>query len=152
MHRSLANPPLFAVTREERGHVTLSEPLGAVVHIFVLEDDIVRVAVLPEGGWKMPLTWAIAPGLEDVPAEGRRREDVSGFSCPDYTLSEAKGIATIETARLRLSIKLAGFYCRWAMKVGDAWVPIARDRFTQAYDFGWWDGRVRHYLARPEEE
>ena len=23
-----------------------------------------------------------------------------------------------------------------------------RDRPTQAYDFGWWDGRPRHYLAR----
>ncbi len=80
------------------------------------------------------------------------REDVSGFSCPSHTLSEVNGILTIETARLRLSIKLAGFYCRWATKVDDAWVPIARDRFTQAYDFGWWDGRVRHYLARPDEE
>jgi alpha-glucosidase len=152
MHRSLANPPLFAVSAQDRGHVTLGEALGAVVHIFVLEDDIVRVAVLPDGGWKMPSTWAIAPGADDVPAEGRAREDVGGFSCPAYTLSEAKGILTIETARLRLSIKLAGFHCRWAMKVDDAWVPIARDRFTQAYDFGWWDGRVRHYLARPDEE
>jgi alpha-glucosidase len=154
MHRSLANPPLFALTREdrERGRVTLTEPLGAVVHIFVLEEDVIRVAVLPDGGWKMPLTWAIAPGLEDVPAEGRGREDVFGFSCPHYMLDEENGIATIETVRLRLSIKLAGFHCRWAMKMGDAWISIARDRFTQAYDFGWWDGRVRHYLARPEEE
>lgn len=130
----------------------LSEALGAVVHIFVLEDDVIRVAVLPDGAWKMPSTWAIAPGLDDVPAEGRRREDVSGFACPAYAMSEAKGILTVETARLRVSIKLAGFYCRWAMKRGDDWVPIARDRFTQAYDFGWWDGRVRHYLARPESE
>lgn len=152
MRRSLADPPLFAVTREERGHVALGEARGAVVHIFVLEDDIMRLAVLPDGVWKMPSTWAIAPGLEDVPAEGRGREDVSGFSCPAYALSEDKGILTIETARLRLSIKLNGFSCRWAMKAGDAWAPIARDRFTQAYDFGWWDGRVRHYLARPEEE
>jgi alpha-glucosidase len=152
MHRSLANPPQFAVTREERGHITLSEVLGAVVHIFVLEDDVVRVAVLPDGVWKMPSTWAIAPGLDDVPAEGRSREDMNGFACPAYTMSEGKGILTIETAALRLSIKLAGFCCRWAMKRGDDWVPIARDRFTQAYDFGWWDGRVRHYLARPESE
>lgn len=152
MHRSLANPPLFAVTREERGHITLTEPLGAAVHIFVLEDDIIRVAVLPDGAWKMPSTWAIAPGLDDVPAAGRSREDVGGFACPAYAMSEAKGILRIETARLRVSIKLAGFSCRWAMKRGDAWVPIARDRFTQAYDFGWWDGRVRHYLARPESE
>ncbi len=152
MHRSLAHPPLFAVSREERGHIVLSEALGAVVHIFVLEEDIIRVAVLLDGGWRMPSTWAIAPGADDVPAEGRPREDMGGFACPAYARSETKGILTIETARLRLSIKLAGFYCRWAMRRGDDWVPIARDRFTQAYDFGWWDGRVRHYLARPETE
>src|SRR5262249_39433395 len=106
--------------------------------------------VLPEGEWKMPRSWAIAPGADDVAAEGRKREDTSGFSCPHYELREEKGILTIETARLRLSIKLAGFSCRWAMKRGDEWVPIARDRFTQAYDFGWWDGLVRHYMARPD--
>jgi len=152
MHRSLANPPVFSVSREERGHFVLSEALGAVVHIFVLEDDIIRVAVLPDGTWKMPSTWAIAPGADDVPAEGRARASVSDFACPAYAMSEVKGILTIATARLRLSIKLAGFSCRWAVKRGDDWVPIARDRFTQAYDFGWWDGRVRHYLARPESE
>ena len=73
MHRSLADPPRFAVALEERGHIMLSEKLGAVVHIFVLEDDIIRVAVLPEGAWKMPRSWAIAPGLDDVPDEGRAR-------------------------------------------------------------------------------
>jgi alpha-glucosidase len=152
MHRSLADPPRFAVALEERGHIVLSEAQGAAVHIFVLEDDIVRVAVLPEGIWKMPRTWAIAPGLDDVADQGRARGDVAGFTCPPYLKSEADGVLTIETARLRLSISLVGFRCRWEMKRGGAWVRIARDRFTQAYDFGWWDGRVRHYLARPDED
>ncbi|MBI1211246.1 MAG: alpha-glucosidase [Alphaproteobacteria bacterium] len=152
MRRSLADTPVFAISRQEGGHIVLSEARGARVHIFVLEDDIIRVAVLPDGGWKMPSTWAVTPGGDDVPAEGRLREDISGFSCPPYVLSEERGILTIETARLRVSVKLAGFSCRWALKRGDDWVPIARDRFTQAYDFGWWDGRVRHYLARPDSE
>ena len=25
---------------------------------------------------------------------------------------------------------------------------MAADRPTQAYDFGWWDGRAHHYVAR----
>src|SRR5690349_8554568 len=147
MRRSLANPPVFSISDQMRGHITLSDPLGARVHIFVLEEDIIRVSVLPDGDWKMPSTWAVAPGADDVPAEGRPREDVDGFSCPAFAMSEERGILTIETGRLRLSIKLAGFSCRWATKQGDAWVPIARDRFTQAYDFGWLDGKVRHFLA-----
>ncbi len=152
MHRSLAHPPLFALAQEERGHLVLREAHGAVVHIFVLEDDIVRVAVLPDGVWTLPATWAIAPGADDVAAEGRSREDVSGFTCPAYTKSEADGLLTIETARLRLTVKLAGLFCRWEMKRGEEWVRIARDRATQAYDFGWWDGRAHHYLAREAGE
>lgn len=152
MHRSLAEPPSFSLAQQSRGHLTLSEARGARVHIFVLEEDIIRVAVLPDGVWKMPASWAVAPGSDDVAAEGRPREDVSGFSCPPFEMSETRGILTIETRRLRVSIKLAGFSCRWSVKRGEEWLPIARDRFTQAYDFGWWDGRVRHYLARPESE
>ena len=29
-----------------------------------------------------------------------------------------------------------------------AWRVIAADRATQAYDFGWWDGRAHHYCQR----
>lgn len=132
--------------------MVLREAHGAVVHIFVLEDDIIRVAVLPEGVWKMPATWAIAPGADDVAQEGRAREDLSGFSCPAYAKSEANGVLTIETARLRLTVKPAGFFCRWEMKRDDEWVRIARDRGTQAYDFGWWEGRPQHFLAREAGE
>jgi alpha-glucosidase len=32
------------------------------------------------------------------------------------------------------------------------WAPIARDRPTQAYNFGWWGGGVRHYLVRDPAE
>ena len=139
MRRSLANPPQFALVREDGGHLVLRETLGAVAHIFVLEGDIFRIAVLPDGAWKGPATWAIAPGQSDVPSQGRPREDVGGFTCPPYTLAERDGALTIETARLRLTVKLSGFFCRWEMRRGDAWVRIARDRQTQAYDFGWWD-------------
>ena len=50
MHRSLADPPLFQLAERTPGHLVLREARGAVVHIFVLEDDIIHVAVLPEGG------------------------------------------------------------------------------------------------------
>lgn len=153
IRRSLADPPLFSLAHEERGHLTLREARGpAAVHIFVLEDDIIRVAVLADGDWKAPRTWTIAPGAEDVDAEGRAWEDMSGFSCPSYSKATVDGKLVIETARLRLSVKLAGFLCRWEMRRGGDWVRIARDRATQAYDFGWWDERVQHYLARSPSE
>ena len=117
--------------------------------MFVLADDIVRVLVLPTGALRGPRTWAIAPGQDDTAVDGRERFDVSGFEPPDFTVEETDGRLTITTERLSLSIRLAGFSCVWRQRGADgARRPIARDRPTQAYDFGWWDGRVHHYLER----
>lgn len=152
MRRSIANPPHFTLASEAGGHIVLTEPHGAIVHIFVLEEDIIRVAVLPDGKWRMPKTWSIAPGLDDVAAEGRARMDMSGFTCPTYTKRAEGHFLTIETKRLQLGINLGRFSCRWKMKQDDEWVEIARDRWTQAYNFSWWDDRVYHYLARAKSE
>ena len=38
------------------------------------------------------------------------------------------------------------------MKRGGDWHRVARDRPTQAYNFGWWDERVHHYLVREPAE
>src|SRR5437868_2287961 len=72
--------------------------------------------------------------------------------CPDFTLIEADGLLAIETARIRVEIKLEGFHCRWSQRDATGWRPMAEDRPTQAYDFGWWDGKVRHYVARQAGE
>lgn len=58
----------------------------------------------------------------------------------------------IATARLRLTLRLHGLHARWEQRDGDGWTTIARDRPTQAYDFGWFDGRAYHYLARQPGE
>ncbi|HEY5006609.1 MAG TPA: alpha-glucosidase, partial [Caulobacteraceae bacterium] len=149
---SLDKPPLFHLAARDGARLDLASDSAAVVHIFVLEPDIIRVAVLPNGGFAMGRTWAIAPGAEDVADEGRDRFDVAGFVAPDFALTEAGGRLVVETERLRLTVTLAGFFCRWAMRRGDDWVEIARDRPTQAYDFGWWGGGVSHFLVqRPDE-
>src|SRR5215475_12443208 len=125
---SLASPPVFSISKEERGRTTLSSSEGAVVEIFVLEDDIVRVAVLPDGKWNLRKSWAIAPGLEDVPTEGRDRLDLSGFSCPAYRTEKGVAQLSIETAAIRLTIKLAGFFCAWEIRRGSEWIKVAKDR------------------------
>jgi alpha-glucosidase len=149
---SLADPPVFALTGRSGARLDFSDGDGRRVHVFVLEPAIVRVLVLPDGKPNHPRTWAIAPGLEEVLAEGRDRFDLSGFSCPDFDLREDEGIVRIATTDLRLKITLRNFHCAWAMRVGNDWREVARDRATQAYDFGWWDGRPRHYLERPPGE
>ena len=145
---TLSNPPLFTLAARERGRVTLVSDTGAVAHLFVLEDDIARLLVLAQGSLTSPPSWAIAPGESDIAEPGRDRMSVDGFACPDFRCEETGQTLTVETARLRLTVRRHGLHCTWEQRDGDAWVPIAVDRPTQAYDFGWWDGRAHHYLAR----
>ncbi|HWA61554.1 MAG TPA: glycoside hydrolase family 31 protein [Caulobacteraceae bacterium] len=146
---TLAEPPVFRLAGREGARIDLVSDTAATAHVFVLAEDIVRVLVLPEGRLTGPATWAIAPGQNDVPFEGRDRFDLSGFEPPDFDLVEEAGELRLETRRLHLAIRLAGFRCAWRQRGEDgAFHPIAKDRPTQAYDFGWWDGTPRHYLAR----
>jgi alpha-glucosidase len=146
---TLAQPPVFRLASRVGNHVTLASDGPATAHVFVLEDDIIRVMVLPDGVLKQPRSWTIAPGQEDVSFEGRDRFDLGGFSLPEFEFHEEEGKVVVATARLRLSIRLAGFFCAW--KDGED-RAILRDRPTQAHNFGWWDEKVHHYLMRDPAE
>jgi alpha-glucosidase len=149
---TLSNPPLFAVSDRAPGRLTLTADTGAVAHVFVLEEDIVRLLLLTDGTVKSAPSWAICPGGSDIAEPGRGRMDVAGFSVPDFTVEEADGTLVLATARIRLTIRLHGLHCRWEQKDGEGWRLMAEDRPTHAYDFGWWDGRVYHYVAREDGE
>jgi alpha-glucosidase len=148
---TLEAPPLFHIAKASGGHIVLASDTAARAHIFVLEEDIVRVLVLPDGELKQPRSWAIAPGETDTPDEGRHRLVATGFSRPPAARRVDGNTLTLETARIRLTVDRSDFKCRWQIFDGD-WKDAAHDRPTQAYDFGWWDGRVRHYLARDADE
>jgi alpha-glucosidase len=149
---SLLSPPRFTLAKHDGHHLRLESAEGAAIDVFVLEEDIVRVRVLPDGKAHGPRTWAIAPGLDDVPYEGRDRLDVSGFALPSFAVLSTSGQVSVETAQIRLTISLAGGQCTWAMRRGDAWQRVLQDRATQAYNFGWWDERIYHYVRREPRE
>ncbi len=149
---SLASPPKFEVAERVGNRITLKSDDGHIVHLFVPEEDIVRVMILPSGRIRFPRTWAVAPGQEDVPTDGHDRFDIAGFANPAFKLAVDSEDVVIETERLRLSIQLRGFFCRWEIRRDSEWHRVLKDRPTQAYNFGWWDDRVHHYLARDPEE
>lgn len=145
---TLSNPPRFALTGQAPGRIDLTADNGAVAHLFVLEADIMRLLLLTGGKVTSPPSWAIAPGAADIAEPGRDRLDVTGFACPDFRLEQGGDHILVETARLRVTIRLHGLQCTWEQRDGEAWRLMAADRPTQAYDFGWWDGRAHHYVAR----
>jgi alpha-glucosidase len=154
---SLAAPPRFRLTDDARGnHLILRSDGAAVAHVFVLEQDIIRLLILPAGELRGPRTWSLAPGAEDCAAEGRDRFDLSGFALPAFHLEGDADTLTVQTARLRLLLRLGGLFTHWQMRVDEAWIDIAADRATQAYDFGYWSDeshpRPRHYLFRAPGE
>ena len=101
---TLAQPPHFAVTERKGARVTLRADTGAVAHVFVLEDDVIRVLLLTKGTVTAPPSWAIAPGQDDIAEPGRDRMDTAGFAAPPFDLAEQAGHITIATARLRVTI------------------------------------------------
>jgi len=131
---SLLTPPRFALTARNAGHLTLASDQGDTTHVFVLENDIVRVLVLPDGRLNQPRTFAIAPGADDIAQEGRDRFDLAGFTQPVFALEADTESLRIETAAIRLTVRLVGFLCSWALRLGSAWRPAASDRPTQAYN------------------
>ena len=150
---SLASPPRFSVAARERGRVTLTSPDGAVALISVLEDDIVRVSVLPDGTWNFRKTWAIAPGADDVATEGRDRLDLSGFTLPQFAFDDDGETLCIETRlypphrETRRPLLRLGDRAR--RRIGCAPRKIARPRPT--ISAGGTIG-VHHYLVRDPAE
>ncbi len=145
---NLAQPPRFVLAEREGPRVTLRADTGAVAHVFVLEEDVVRVLLLADGAVTSPPSWAVAPGQIDIAEPGRDRLDVSGFAAPAFTLEEGEDVLVVATSRLRLEITLTGFFCRWSQHTPGGWRLIAEDRPTQAYNFGWWDDGAYHYVKR----
>ncbi|CAM8654303.1 COG1501 Alpha-glucosidases, family 31 of glycosyl hydrolases [Comamonadaceae bacterium] len=144
--------PHFVVHSQTGNHLILKSSNGAAAHIWVLEEDIIRVLVLPHGTLQMPRSWTVAPGQSNMPIQGRDRLDVSGFSMPGFALTHDAEKLQITTTAVRLSIALHGFFCRWEGLRQGVWCTTATDRATQAYNFGWWDAKVYHYLQRERGE
>ncbi|WP_104656575.1 TIM-barrel domain-containing protein [Ralstonia insidiosa] len=149
---SMLHPPRFELQAQDGNRLRLVSSTGAAIEVFVLEEDIIRVLVLPHGDLRGPATWSIAPGADDTPLEGRDRRDLSGFSLPEFALESDANTLRVQTSKIRLSIALAGGFCTWEISRAGQWQPVLHDRATQAYNFGYWDEQVYHYVRREPGE
>ncbi|SFQ28856.1 TIM-barrel domain-containing protein [Salibacterium halotolerans] len=121
--------------------------------IWILEENIFRIYIKDLNEEPLP-TWSVAPGMEDVPYEGRRRLDVSPFTNPVYSINQVNDDEyEVLTSRLKLNMKLDSLQFIWYEKQNGVWSEIARDRDTQSYNLDETLGSGRfHYMKRKSED
>jgi alpha-glucosidase len=140
-------PPLRYDGRE--GPRFVFRPVGGGserVVLTVLESDVVRVQVQPLGHARVDRTWAVVGRAGDVGADGRDREDLTVFACPEPSHEVDGERLRLSTDRFLVEVTPAPFALRWALPGGE---PLFADHPELAYRMATDGGRgLRHTLRR----
>ena len=116
----------------------------------LLEDDVLRLRYLPSGTSSLARTWAVVGRAGDVTLEGRDREDLGVFSCPEPVVEAGDGRLLVRGVRLTVEVTLAPFALRVCLPDG---TPVLTDHPELAYRARPDGGRgVRHTLRRDRAE
>ena len=138
---------------EVNNHIVEFRCEDVVAKILVLEDDILRVLIHNKNGMKLDKTWLVAPGMADIPFEGRDRLDTTGFSLPKFNVEEIDGFVKITTSKIEANINLIDLKITWSYIENDTKVEFMKDRQTQAYNFkGELGEGIYHYISRGKNE
>jgi alpha-glucosidase len=144
-----------AEVREYAGGCTIDIGGGVLVRLTAVEQDMIRVAILPSGsGPRLDRTWMAAPGLSTLPEEGRSKDSTEDFAMPPTTLERtADGSVRLSTGRLRVTVPLSlgAPLCLtfgWLDEATGEWRLLMQDRPGGAYYFGAADGRSQHFIVR----
>lgn len=143
----------FKFLNEENNTLTFRhENKKIFVKVFILEEDIIRVLFINDQ-LKLDRTWLVAPGMSDIPREGRDRLDITPFSLPTYSYEITDKMCIISTSKIKVVINLDGMKFSWYTKQSGKEILFARDRKTQAYNYhGAFGKGVYHYLERTIDE
>lgn len=140
-----------AFLQNENNRVDIRCERGYILHIFVLEQDVIRVAFSRGSRFKSDRSWTIAPNQTEIEWQGRDRFSSEGFSCPAYDVNLSDGVIEISTSLLKVSV-YRPLRLEWRYKRKEQWRPLLRDRKTGAYLFGTADGKISHFIERSAEE
>ncbi|WP_040975971.1 glycoside hydrolase family 31 protein [Necropsobacter massiliensis] len=121
------------------------------LHIFVLEEDIFRIAFTRNHEFKVPHTWAIAPDQQDIGWQGRNKWSSHGFTLPDYKFKQTEKTLEISTALLKVIVHQP-LYLEWQYKKDGEWKTFVTDRKTGAYLFGISNTKISHFLQRDTKD
>lgn len=142
---------LIKFLKEENNRIDIACERDYFLHIFVLENDIIRIAFSKNYQFKLDRTWAITPNQENIDWSGRNRFSTDGFSLPDYQLEINDDVIEVSTNLLKLRVHKP-LYLEWQYQVNNSWQPLSQDRKTGAYLFGTDDSKISHYIERNTSE
>lgn len=137
--------------KNENHRVDFQCEYGYQLHLFILEEDMIRVAFVKNEQFNVPHTWAITPNQSDIHWTGRDKWSQEGFSLPQYDVEQNEKIFEVRTALLKVRIHQP-LYLEWFYKQGDDWLPLMSDRKTGAYLMGISNSQVSHYLFRHTQD
>lgn len=127
----------FAGHRGERGAIS------------VLDHDLVRVQLWPDGSPRLDRTWCVVDASGDVPLEGRSRGDLSPFPRPGLRVEETPEGLTICTDALAVDVRLGDLRLVWRLPSGE---EFAADIPTRAHTYDRAGRAVFHHMARHADE
>ncbi|HBQ8956796.1 TPA: DUF5110 domain-containing protein [Klebsiella variicola subsp. variicola] len=141
----------WSLDQQLEHHVELTVDGQHTLCLYVLEENLFRVLLKRQGQLALDRTWSIAP-QQDVPWEGRARDDLSGFSLPAWQMTKEDDALTIATRQLRVTVHQP-LWLEWSYR-DDAgeWQTLASDRPTSAYLANAHGDGVAHYLSRRKDE
>lgn len=141
----------WTLKKEAAHHVELLVDGQHTLCLYVLEASLFRVLLKRQGKLALDRTWSIAPE-DDVPWEGREREDLSGFSLPAWSLNQQQEALIIESEKLRVTVHQP-LWLEWHYRdEAGSWQWLASDRPTSAYLVNAHGDGVAHYLRRTKAE
>lgn len=141
----------WTLHKQSAHHVELLVDGQHILCLYVLEENLFRVLLKRKGELALDRTWSIAPA-QDVPWEGRSREDLSGFSLPAWTLIQHDDTVVIATESLRATVHQP-LWLEWHYRNNEGeWLPLVNDRPTSAYLLNAHGDGVAHYQSRRKDE
>lgn len=136
--------------QESQSHtLTLVGERGERFCVSVLENDLMRVQMFPEGMPRLDRTWTVVGKDGDVPREGRARDDLSRFTLPTFTQQLSDASIRIETTQLCLDITLNELMLSWSDQRGNT---FAADLNEGAYAYDRAGRAIWHYMERRLDE
>ncbi|RAS78694.1 TIM-barrel domain-containing protein [Priestia endophytica] len=145
---------VFQVIEHDHNRIVLYDNVDRIYcNIRVLEPHIININMNEQKEINFP-TWTVTPGDTPLPFEGISRQDMSPFSCPNYTFTETEDTLEICTSQIKLVIQKEDFYLSWFQKdKTEEYVEVLADRRTQSYKHHISPNHPTcHYLQRYENE